>query len=145
MHSRKWLVPFDGSPAARQALAYVAGEAGHDTHIHLLNVQPPTIDDAVYLRSMVRQGEEMLRDASRQLEARSISHTSHVAVGYPSETIVLNAQQTRCTGIVMGMRSAIARLLSGSVSRRVVSEVDVPVVLVNTSGQAITRTPARTR
>jgi nucleotide-binding universal stress UspA family protein len=144
MHPRKVLLPFDGSPASRRALEYVATiEQGHDSHVHLLNVQGPTIDDSVYLGPLLKEGEQVLRVASRHLEAKAISHTCQVAVGFPSETIVLHARDERCTAIVMGVRSAIARLFSGSVSSQVVRLAGIPVTLVKATGEAIVRTPIR--
>ena len=141
MSARKVLLPFDGSPAARRALEYLAAVADRETHVHLLNVQPPTIDDDVYLDPLVRGGEQVLRDAARHLEAKAIRHTSQVAIGWPADAIVRSARSESCTAIVMGVRSAIARLLSGSVSRGVVREAGVPVTLVSTSGETVVRMP----
>ena len=143
MHPRKVLLPFDGSPEARRALEHVAStERGRrGSHVHVLNVQGPTIDDGVYLEPLLREGEQLLLHASRHLEAMAISHTSEIAVGYPAETIVLRARDERCTAIVMGMRSTIARIFTGSVSRRVVRDADVPVTLVKATGEAIVTIP----
>jgi nucleotide-binding universal stress UspA family protein len=141
MSTRKVLLPFDGSRAARRALEYVAAVADRETHVHLLNVQSPTIDDGVYLDPLVREGEQMLLDASRHLEAKAISHTSQVAIGWPTDAIVRSARSESCTAIVMGVRGAIARLFSGSVSRGVVRQAGVPVTLVSTSGEAVVRMP----
>ncbi len=144
MQPRKVLLPFDGSPPARRALEYVAAmDRGNDFHVHVLNVQAPTIDDEVYLQPLLNEGERIVRVASRHLEARSISHSTRVAVGYPSDTIVLSAKAERFTDIVMGVRSAISRLFSGSVSRRVASRAGTPVTLVNATGEAILKVPPR--
>jgi nucleotide-binding universal stress UspA family protein len=116
-------------------------DQGDDFHVHVLYVQAPTIDDDVYLQPLLDEGERIVRVASRYLEARSIGHTTRVAIGYPSDTIVLGAKAERCTDIVMGVRTAIARFFSGSVSRRVVSEAGTPVTLVNATGEAIVRRP----
>jgi len=142
MHPRRVLLPFDGSPPARRALEYVAAmDQGREFHVHVLNVQAPTIDDDVYLQSLLDEGERIVRVASRHLEARSIGHTTLVAVGHPSDTIVLNAKAERFTDIVMGVRSAIARLFSGSVSRRVVRHAGKPVTLVKATGEAVFKAP----
>lgn len=138
MPPRKVLLPFDGSPAARRALEYVADlEAGRDSHIHLLNVQGPTVDDSVYLPPLIKEGERVLRQAAHRLEAKAISHSSEVAVGFPSETIIESAKSGRYTAIVMGVRGAVARLFSGSVSRHVVRDAGIPVTLVNATGELI--------
>jgi nucleotide-binding universal stress UspA family protein len=137
MPSRKWLLPFDGSPSSRKALAYVVAGANDATHVHLLNVQPPTIDDSVYLDPLLELGEQTLREASRRLELHGISHSAEVAVGYPSQAIVARANETACTQIIMGVRSTVARMLTGSVSRDVVRGVDIPVLLVNASGGTV--------
>jgi nucleotide-binding universal stress UspA family protein len=133
----KLLLPFDGSPAAVRALEYVAALEQRDAlHVHLLNVQPRTVDDEVYLEPLLKGGEKMLRDAARYLEARAISHTSEVAVGSAADAIVARARADRFAAIVMGVRSAMARLFTGSVSRGVVRESGLPVMLVTSSGQA---------
>lgn len=142
MRSRKVLLPFDGSPAARRALGHVAAmDQGGDFQVHVLYVQAPTIDDAVYLQPLLDEGERTVGIASRHLEARSISHTTRVSVGYPADTIVLIAKQERCTEIVMGVRSAIARFFSGSISARVASLAGIPVTLVKATGESIVRQP----
>jgi nucleotide-binding universal stress UspA family protein len=132
----KLLLPFDGSPAAVRALEYVSGlEHRGSLHVHLLNVQVPTVDDDVYLKPLVKEAERVLGDASRYLEARAISHSSEVAVGFPTDTIVARARAERFAAIVMGVRGALARLFTGSVSRRVVREAGLPVMLVKASGE----------
>ena len=142
MAARKVLLPFDGSPPARRALEYVAAmDHGGDFHVHVLYVQAPTINDEVYLQPLLDEAERIVRVASRYLDARSISHTTGVIVGYPSDTIVRSANAERCTDIVMGVRSSIARFFSGSVSRRVASLAGTPVTLVKATGEAIVRRP----
>ena len=141
MRSRKVLLPFDGSPAARRALEHVAAMRGGDFHVHVLYAQAPTIDDAVYLQPMLDEAERTVGVASRHLEARSISHTTAVTVGYPADTILLSAKEERCTEIVMGVRNAILRFFSGSTSRRVASQARIPVTLVKATGESITRRP----
>jgi nucleotide-binding universal stress UspA family protein len=116
-------------------------DRGGDFQVHVLYVQAPTIDDAVYLQPLLDEGERTVGIASRHLEARSISHTTRVSVGYPADTIVLSAKQERCTEIVMGMRSAIARFFSGSISARVAGLADIPVTLVKATGESIVRQP----
>lgn len=132
----KLLLPFDGSPAAVRALEYVAALEHRDAlHVHLLNVQPHTVDDEVYLEPLLKGGEKMLRDAARQLEARAISHSSEVAVGSAADAIVSRARAERFAAIVMGVRGALVRLFTGSVSRGVVRQSGLPVMLVKSSGE----------
>ena len=142
----KLLLPFDGSPAAVRALEYVAALEHRDAlHVHLLNVQPRTVDDEVYLEPLLKGGENMLRGAARQLEARAISHSSEVAVGSAAAAIVARARAERFAAIVMGVRGAMVRLFTGSVSRGVVRDAGLPVMLVDASGQTrvATETGAR--
>ena len=142
MRPRKVLLPFDGSPPARRALESVAAmDQGGDFHVHVLYVQAPTIADDVYLQPLLEEAGRIVRVASRYLEARSISHTTQVAVGYPSDTIVLIAKAQRCTEIVMGVRTAIRRFFSGSISARVATQAAIPVTLVKATGEAIVRRP----
>ena len=132
----KLLLPFDGSPAAVRALEYVAALEHRDAmHVHLLNVQPPTVDDEVDLEPLLEGGEKMLRDAAGHLEARAISHSSEVAVGSAADAIVERARAERFAAIVMGVRGAMVRLFTGSVSRGVVRKAGLPVMLVKASGE----------
>ena len=133
----KLLLPFDGSPAALRALEYVGAlDQRGALHVHLLNVQAPTVDDEVYLKPLLEEGEKLLGDAARALQVRAISHSSEVMVGFPADKIVERARSQRFAAIVMGVRGAMARLFTGSVSRGVVREAGVPVMLVDASGQA---------
>ena len=133
----KLLLPFDGSPAAVRALEYVGAlDQRGALHVHLLNVQGPTVDDDVYLKPLLEEGEKLLGDAARALQLRAISHSSEVAVGFPADTIVERARSQRFAAVVMGVRGAMARLFTGSVSRGVVRAAGVPVMLVDASGQA---------
>lgn len=142
MRPRKVMLPFDGSPPARRALEYVAAmDQGGDFQVRVLYVQAPTIDDEVYLPPLLAEAERIVRVASRYLEARSISHVTRVAVGYPSDTIVRHAKAERCTEIVMGVRTALARFFSGSISRRVAGLADLPVTLVKATGEAVVTGP----
>jgi nucleotide-binding universal stress UspA family protein len=114
---------------------------GDDFHVHVLYVQAPTIDDDVYLPPLLAEAERTVRTASRYLEARSISHTTRIPIGYPSDTIVREANAERCTEIVMGVRPALARFFSGSISARVAGLADIPVTLVKATGEARVKTP----
>jgi nucleotide-binding universal stress UspA family protein len=79
-----------------------------------------------------REGRTALSKARKLLDAAGIGYAPRILVGSVAETIVRQAQLTRCDLIMMGTRgmSAAANLLLGSCANRVVSVSPVPVLLV---------------
>jgi nucleotide-binding universal stress UspA family protein len=125
------LLPFDASRASFRALEHlIAANKDADFHVHVLNIQEPTLDDRVFLRASLHEGHEIVRWACDRLEAAGIKHSSEVAVGVPSETILTVAKRESHSEIVMGTRGAIARYFSGSVSGDVARLAEIPVTRV---------------
>lgn len=138
---RTVLVPIDGSECSLQALHYLIGarDENRGTTLHLLNVQPAMTGD---VRQFVArsdlddyrraQSEEALRLARDLLDAAGIVYQSHLAVGHAADCITRCAEELNCDHIVMGThgRPALADLLVGSTTLKVLHQTRVPVVLV---------------
>ncbi|MBI5276679.1 MAG: universal stress protein [Burkholderiales bacterium] len=145
---KRLLVPVDGSPnslaAVRHAMGYFQREGA--VEIHLLNVQPPfprnitRFSSARARRALQReQAEAALRPARGELDGRSIPHAVHFAVGEPGATIAETARRLRCSQILIrpSRRHALARLVEGSVTNRVLELSSVPVEVL--PGEEISR------
>ncbi len=139
---RKLLAPVDGSSNSDRAVRHVIALAGlcPSMEVLLLNVQPE-IDDLQVRRFMkkeeleamgVSKGGDALRSARALLDAAGLRYTPQVLIGPPAETIARVALEQNCDGIVMGTRGlgAVAGILLGSVTSRVVHLADMPVTLV---------------
>src|SRR3712207_4389846 len=118
------LVPLDDTAEARVALPYAAALATPGTEIVLLTVVPSATagDNA---RASLESAVQRLRVAGQQV------HTE-VAVGDPARRIIDTAVNLGAEMIVMAShgRSAVGRLIHGSVADRVGRESPVPVMVV---------------
>ncbi len=135
------LVPVDGSTGAERAVDYAITLAGWglSDQIHLINVQyplPGAVSTFVGSKAVsgyhYDEGMKALKGACAKLDAASIAHEVHIAVGQPAETIATFCQDLKCDAIVMGTRGhgKAAGLLLGSVARDVIAKADVPVTVV---------------
>ncbi|QCG68194.1 universal stress protein [Pseudomonas veronii] len=141
---RKVLVAFDGSEHSIRALQYVidsAGESARPIEVHVLNVQHgPVIYGDYTTASMIEDINDSLRVKARSvleeavalLQAASITHETHVALGNAAEQVSEAVKRLACDTVVMGTRGlgSFGGLLLGSVANRVIQEVAVPVILV---------------
>lgn len=139
---RKILVPVDGSSNADRAVQHVISlaRANPAREIVLLNVQAPV--DAWEARSFLKtseidaleesRGGDALASARALLDAAQVRYTPLVLLGPVPETIAKAALEQGCDGIVMGTRGlgAVAGMLLGSVTSKVIHLADVPVTLV---------------
>ncbi|MDS4013947.1 MAG: universal stress protein [Candidatus Accumulibacter sp.] len=137
-----WLIPVDGSPAAVHAVDHVirqTAEEARKPEIHLVNVQAPLptdvtrfVDDGVVQDYHREAGDAALRVARDHLAAAGLVYSSHVLVGETAPSIVDYAKTHACTLIVMGARGlgALAGMLLGSVTTRVIHLTDLPVMVV---------------
>jgi nucleotide-binding universal stress UspA family protein len=139
---RKVLVPVDGSPNSDRAVRHVVELARNNPalEICLLNVQPE-IDDWQVRRFLKKEeveameeskGGDALQSARALLDAAGVRYTPMVLIGPVAETIARTALEQDCDGIVMGTRGlgAVAGMLLGSVTSKVIHLADVPVTLV---------------
>ena len=134
------LVAVDGSKPAERAVRHVIRlhAAGMALHVLLLNVQ----DEWAPARSAEEEKEgrrlhalaagRATRRARSLLTAAQVPFDEHMRAGAAAERIVQLARKARCSQIVMGRRGlgAVARMVVGSVSMKVIQLADVPVTLV---------------
>ncbi len=137
------LIPFDGSASAKRAVQYLADFANvfPGLQVHLLNVQrEPNLYGSFVSPSMLDElrqaaldhAKEINNEAAAILEAASIAHETHEALGEVITEIVAAVQRLKCTTVVMGTRGMgnLGNLVMGSVATRVIHDVPVPVLLV---------------
>lgn len=134
------LVPVDGSKASERAVRHVIrlSVAGMALRVVLLNVQEEwaparsRAEEEEGKRLHIQASNRAMRRARALLKAAGIPFDGRMLVGPAAERIVRLARDRRCSHIVMGMRGlgAIARMVIGSVSMKVVQLADVPVTLV---------------
>ena len=134
------LIAVDGSKPSERAVRHVIGlcAAGMAVRVLLLNVQPEwaparsTEEEEEGKRLHARAADRATRRAGALLKAAGIPYDERMRVGPAAESIVKLARTSRCSHIVMGMRGlgAVARVVLGSVSLKVLQLADVPVTLV---------------
>ncbi|MBI5277191.1 MAG: universal stress protein [Burkholderiales bacterium] len=138
----KILFAADGSKFTKKAMAFLVTHEGlysADGEIFVLNVQPPMPPQ---VKSMVGSNTvaDYYRDESgkvldpigRFLERHGLKHKLASSVGNAADEIVKAARRNKCEVIVMGTQGhgLLGRALMGSVAQRVVTESDLPVLLV---------------
>ena len=138
----KALIPFDGSDNALRAVDHLISlvQAREPMEVHLLHVREPidsweirrvlTAEEIAALQ--LSEGEDALQAARQRLEAAGISYTATILVGDVAQTIARHATEIGCDKIIMGSSgaSAIAGLLLGSVTMKVIHLAQVPVTVV---------------
>jgi nucleotide-binding universal stress UspA family protein len=144
----KVVLPFDGSPSAARAVAYVIDLAarGATTRISvdLINVQSATVDlPGAFVRdaadvaeqlatSALKQGTKLLAKPLAALERAKLKVSSKVLLGEPADEIAAHVKDSGADAIVMGTRGlgVVGGLVLGSIASKVVHLVKVPVTLV---------------
>lgn len=136
------LVPVDGSDSSTRAMKFAIEIArGHDDVVlHLLTVQAPIISGNVKrfisteaINSYYQEeGKKALMPAKLLLDETGISCEETIEVGPPARTIAEFAKKNHCDLVVMGSRGlgAVASLVLGSITTKVLHLVDIPVTLV---------------
>ncbi|TFW05519.1 universal stress protein [Oxalobacteraceae bacterium OM1] len=138
---RTFLVPCDGSSSALRAVQYATSLARSlpEAKIELLNVQQAALvrehasHSAQEIRNMQENAaEHILQAAAKLASAEQINCETTWRVGTPADEIIRQSQDRHCDAIVMGTRGlgAIASVMLGSVSARVVHGANAPVTLV---------------
>lgn len=139
---RKALVPVDGSPNSDRAVRHVVDLAGNNPALEvcLLNVQSEIGEWEVrsFLKKEeveameISKGGDALESARAILDAAKVRYEPQVLIGPVAETIARTALEQNCDGIVMGTRGlgAVAGVLLGSVTSKVIHLADVPVTLI---------------
>lgn len=137
------LVPFDGSDSAKRAVQYLveASKAYPDILVHVLNVQreanlygnyvPATMLEDLR-QGAINHAQKVNAEAVQMLQAASVRHETHQAVGDVVAEVVAAVKKYDCDTVVMGTRGmgSLGNLVMGSVATRVVHDVNVPVLLV---------------
>ena len=138
----KIILAADGSSYTKKALAFLVTHeelAGGDGEVVVVNAQP-TVPPRV--KAMVgaanvndyhrEEAEKVLRPIERFLQRHGITYSSRWSVGQPGVEIVKAARKEKAQMIVMGTHghSMLGRALVGSVAQNVLTEADIPVLLV---------------
>ena len=133
------LAPIDGSEHAENALFYaldLAEKVG--ASVTILTVVPEVVTDPDWMRDytlkMKEEGEKILSEALEKAgEARQgVSVTTELREGYVAEVILEAANSGDHDIIVIGHRGlgVVRGFLLGSVSRKVVDQANIPVLIV---------------
>lgn len=138
----KVLLAADGSKYTKKALAFLVNHeslVNSNDELFVLNVQVQvpgrvnsmlgSADVAAYHRE---EGEKVLGPIKKFLDKHALNYRCESVVGPPVEEILKMAAKEKSHMIVMGTHGygLIKRALMGSISQRVVSDCDIPVLLV---------------
>ena len=139
----KILLPVDGSECSLRAVDHFVAHAGWFNgvpEVHLLHVHPPIplgrvqahIGKETLHAYYQEEGEAQLAEAVRRLDAAELAFTQHIHVGQPAEVIAKLAGELGCDLILLGAhgRGAVAGLVTGSVTARVLHLAPCPVLVV---------------
>lgn len=138
------LIPVDGSECSLRAVARViekrACYAAPDAlQIHLINVQAGLSHDVSRFVSHDQivafhreESDKQMKEACALLDAAGAKYTCHYEVGKVPERIAQLAESLGCDQIVMGThgRTGLTELLMGAIAQKVISLVNVPILLV---------------
>ena len=140
----KILVAVDGSKASLDAVKYVIDHAADykvAPSVELVTVHRevpklPGMGAAVgktqIQRYYMEEGEEVMTPSMKLLDKARITYQPHVLVGDPAQRVVEHAVKSKCELIVVGSkgRTAVGKMLVGSVATKVLQLSDIPVLLV---------------
>jgi len=138
------LLPIDGSECAIRGVSLVISKRSRysrpdDLEIHLVNVQSPFSRDVSRFASHEQmasfhreESEKAMKEARALLDAAGAKYTCHDLIGGVAEKITELADTLHCDQIVMGThgRGALAELLAGSTTLKVVHLSKIPILLV---------------
>jgi nucleotide-binding universal stress UspA family protein len=129
------LIGYDGSEAARRALARVARFMPSAT-IAIVTVAEPVYRDPRYAGFAEPDEEKRQRDALEEARAvlaeSGIEATTAAPIGQAADEIVRIATEAKAHLVVLGARglSTVKRLVLGSVSTKVLHEAPCDVLVV---------------
>lgn len=138
----KVLFASDGSDSSDNAARYLVGTLRKQTkplHVTLLHVDAPMMERVAVALGQPRvaelhreNSEAALKSARRRLKRARMRFDEKHAVGNVAEHISRLAEQERFDLVLMGShgRTALSRVLLGSVTARVLAECRVPVLVV---------------
>lgn len=138
----KVLLAADGSKFTKKALAFLVTHeslVSQNDELLVLNVQ---LQVPVRVKAMLgsaeiaayhrEEGDKVLNPIKKFLDKHALNYRCVSVVGHPVEEILKAAAKENSHLIVMGTRGhgLIGRTLMGSIAQRVVSDSDIPVLLV---------------
>lgn len=140
----KILIPVDGSDNALSAVRHHVDSRAQfrdpgTIELHLLTVQPPLSGGVTMFISgdEVRkyhqdEGNKELAAARELLDRAGVRYAVHIIVGEPAQVIAQYAKDQGVDQIIMGAhgRGAVASLVIGSVTQKVLHLAEVPVLVV---------------
>ncbi len=140
----KILIPVDGSDSALNAVRYhlqsrAQYRDANAIDLHLLTVQPPLSGGVTMFISGDEvkkyhqdEGNKELASARELLDRAGVRHAVHIIVGEPAQVIAQYAKDQGVDQIIMGAhgRGAVASLVIGSVTQKVLHLAEVPVLVV---------------
>lgn len=136
------VVTTDGSKASEAASRYVArlaSDLAKLPQVLLVYVDEPLLQRvAVELgvkgvdRYHQENGKAVMKGAKSRLKRAGINFEEHLLIGDPAEALLKFVKKSNCDVLVMGShgRSALKSLFLGSVTIKVLSRSEVPVVVV---------------
>lgn len=147
---KRILLATDGSPDAEEALAYARDLALRDGAqvivVHAFEPVPSYLGDPMEGRVTARHvaaGENVAYDAAKKLQEADVNVIVEILEGPPADAILNVASVRECDLIVMGSRGhgALASLLLGSVSHRVLAHTRAPVMVVRATEEEAGQEP----
>jgi nucleotide-binding universal stress UspA family protein len=117
------IVGYDGSESARRALDRAASLTGYGTQLIVANVA----SDERGLANSAR----LLDEAETRLLLQKVFCRTHALVGRPARALIVLADESNADVIVVGNgKTALQRLLSGSVSTEIIHNAPCDVMVV---------------
>ena len=138
----KVLFAADGSKYTKKALAFLVTHeslAGPQDEVVVLNVQAPVpgrvktmVGAATVSAYHQDEARKVLEPIERFLKRHKLQYRVTSVIGSPAAEVVRAAQREKAHMIVMGTHGhgLVGRAIMGSVAQRVVTECDIPVLLV---------------
>ncbi len=141
------LLAADGSKYTKKALAFLLAHRerllsevkGEALELHIVNVQAPippraraAVGKEVVDEYHKAEAEKVFAPILKFLEKHDVVATSEWKVGEPAAEITKIAKRHKSHLILMGTHGhgVLGRILMGSVAQRVITESDIPVLLV---------------
>ncbi len=138
----KIVLAADGSKFTKKALAFLvtheslAGPGDEVIVVHVQPALPPRVRSAVGAEIarnyQTEEAEKVLAPIRGFLDKHDIAYRAEWSVGHAHEQIIKAAKKSKAHMIVMGTHGhgMIGRAFLGSVAQKIVTEADVPVMLV---------------
>jgi len=125
----RFVVGYDGSLGARDAIRYAArraGTRGHLSIVHAYDRESTSTHAESLLEAILLEGDDELLDTR---------YATYAVEGSPAEVLVAAAERDRADEIVVGTRGRgrVESALLGSVAQAVIHASDRPVVVVSSS------------